>query len=187
MDTTSVSLLARLRRPDDPAAWGRFVELYTPLLYYWARRTGLQACDAADLVQDVFGVLVQKMPEFAYDAHKNFRAWLRTVTLNKWRENGRKRARRPAAGDAALADLAAPDDPDAFAEAEYRQHLLARALQVMRAEFPEAAWKACWEVTAHGRPAREVAAELGLSESAVYVAKFRVLRRLRAELHGLLD
>lgn len=89
------------------------------------------------------------MPEFTYDAHKSFRGWLRTVTMNKWRENGRKRARRPATtGAAALADLPAPADPEAFAEAEYRQHLVARALKVMRAEFADATWKACWEVTA---------------------------------------
>jgi RNA polymerase sigma-70 factor (ECF subfamily) len=49
---TPVSLLGRLRRPDDLEAWGRFVELYTPLLYYWARRQGLQQADAKDLVQE---------------------------------------------------------------------------------------------------------------------------------------
>ena len=64
----------------DPA---RFVELYTPLLYYWARRVGLRRQDAADLVQDVFTLLVRKLPEFTYDRNKRFRAWLRTVTLNR--------------------------------------------------------------------------------------------------------
>src|SRR5262245_1478691 len=56
MDTTSVSLLERLRRPGAHEAWARFVHLYTPLLYYWARRLGLREEDAADLVQDVFTV-----------------------------------------------------------------------------------------------------------------------------------
>jgi RNA polymerase sigma-70 factor (ECF subfamily) len=50
MFTTSSSLLDRLRRPADAEAWARFVELYTPLLYRWARRLGLQDADAADLV-----------------------------------------------------------------------------------------------------------------------------------------
>src|SRR5438552_1694044 len=66
MHTTSISLLERIRQPAEREAWGRFVELYTPLLYYWACRLGMQESDAADLVQDVFAVLVQKLPVFTY-------------------------------------------------------------------------------------------------------------------------
>ena len=85
MHTTSVSLLKRLHQPEDQLAWARFVDLYTPLLFHWARRTGLPEADAADLIQDVFGVLVRKLPEFAYDEQRSFRGWLRTVLLNQWR------------------------------------------------------------------------------------------------------
>jgi DNA-directed RNA polymerase specialized sigma24 family protein len=91
MDTTSVSLLERLRRPEPSEAWRRFVELYTPLIYYWSRRVGLQPEECADLVQEVLAVMVQKLPEFQYDPKQGFRGWLRTVTLNKWRENRRRR------------------------------------------------------------------------------------------------
>jgi RNA polymerase sigma-70 factor (ECF subfamily) len=184
--TTSVSLLDRLHRPDDPAAWDRFVALYTPLLYYWARRLGLQQSDAADLVQDVFVLLVKKLPEFAYDPHKSFRNWLRTVLLNRWREL-RRRPVLSAAGEAGLSGVAGPDDAEEIDEAELRQQLVVRALQLMQAEFQDSTWRACWEVVVKGRPAEAVAAELGLSVNAVYLAKGRVLRRLRRELKGLLD
>src|SRR5205823_5013820 len=86
MHTTPASLLERLQRADEQTAWVRFVELYTPVLFAWARRLGLQAQDAADLVQEVFTVLVRKLPEFRYDRQKSFRGWLRTITLNKWRD-----------------------------------------------------------------------------------------------------
>ncbi len=93
MHTTSPTLLQRLREPNQGQAWARFVDLYTPLLLTWARRTGLQPHDAADLAQEVFAVLVRKLPEFRYDpAKKNFRGWLRTVCLNKWRDRQRLRA-----------------------------------------------------------------------------------------------
>jgi len=188
MEPTPASLLERLRQTDVSAAWDRFVDLYTPFLYHCTRRLGLRSEDAADLVQDVFTLLVRKLPEFNYDRDRSFRGWLRTVVLNKWRETQRHRASLPA-GDAAPLpdDLASPDGNDAFAEAEYRQHLTARALQIMQAEFQPTTWKACWEHTVAGRPAAAVAAELGISEGAVYVAKHRVLRRLRRELDGLLD
>jgi RNA polymerase sigma-70 factor, ECF subfamily len=96
MHTTPVSLLQRLGSSPTPAAWERFIRLYTPLLFYWARRRGLQEHDAADLVHDVLVVLVQKLPEFQYRPGKSFRGWMRMVLLNKWRD--RKGEAAPAAG-----------------------------------------------------------------------------------------
>jgi RNA polymerase sigma-70 factor (ECF subfamily) len=188
MDTTSASLLKQLRQADAQAAWARFVDLYTPLLFGWARRLGLQAEDAADLVQEVLIVLVGKLPELEYDPSKSFRKWLRTIALNKWRDRCRRRDPLPRAVDeAALPDVRAPDGAEEFAEAEYRQHLVARALEVMQAEFQPVTWQACWEFVVKDRPAAEVARQLGITVNAVYLAKGRVLRRLRTELDGLLD
>jgi RNA polymerase sigma-70 factor (ECF subfamily) len=48
-------------------------------------------------------------------------------------------------------------------------------------------WQACWATTVEGRPADDVARELGLKVTSVWTAKSRVLRRLREELEGLLD
>jgi RNA polymerase sigma-70 factor (ECF subfamily) len=191
MDQTPVSLLERLRNPATQEvmgqAWTRFVKLYTPLLYHWARRLGLQSADAADLVQDVFALLLRKLPQFTYDRQKSFRSWLRTVLLNKWREKGRRPSLVPHGTSPLPPDLAGDDSAEQFAEAEYRQYLTGRALELMQAEFQPATWKACWEHVVSGRSAAEVAAELGISEGAVYVAKHRVLRRLRQEMAGLLD
>ena len=183
---TPASLLERLRRPGDAAAWARFVELYTPLLYHWARRAGLQEADAADLVQEVLALLFRKLPEFTYDRGRSFRAWLRTVTLNKWREGLRHRRPVPVGGGVA-AEAAAPDEAAAFEEAEYRQSLVRQALQALQGEFPASTWKAFQEYVLAGRGAEEVAAELRLRVGTVYAAKSRVLARLRQELDGLLD
>jgi RNA polymerase sigma-70 factor (ECF subfamily) len=188
MHTTSVSLLERLRRPDAHAAWVRFVQLYTPLLFHWARRLGLQEPDAADLVQDVFTTLVRKLPEFTYDRQGSFRSWLHRVFLNKWHEARRRPGGRPPSAErVGLSDVVSPDNVAAFGEAEFRHHLLMRALGLMRADFKPTTWKACWEHVVCGRPAAEVARELGITVNAVYLAKSRVLRRLRQELEGFLD
>jgi RNA polymerase sigma-70 factor (ECF subfamily) len=187
MHTTPVSLLERVRKAGEQQAWARLVEMYTPLLFYWARRMGLQESDAADLVQDVFTLLVHKLPEFVYDPHKSFRNWLRTILHNKWRDQLR-RAAVPARQDSGLAEQA--DSTDALKdlwEKEYRELLVARALDLMQNEFQPTTWQACWETVVSGRPAAEVAKALGLTVDAVYAAKSRVLRRLRQELEGLLD
>ncbi len=185
--TTPFSLLQRLRQPAPQDAWKRFVDLYTPLLCYWARRLGLKDQDAADLVQEVFAVLVVKLPEFTYDPSKSFRSWLRTVTHNKWREKHRRASLSVGAFADGQDEPAVPDPAEAFWEGEYQQHLTTRALELMQADFKPATWKACWEVVANDRPAAEVAAELGLTVGAVHAARFRVLARLRQELQGLVD
>jgi RNA polymerase sigma-70 factor (ECF subfamily) len=188
MHTTPVSLLERIRRSADQAAWERFVKLYTPLLGHWARRLGSHGPDADDLVQEVFAALVRKLPDFRYDAGKRFRGWLWTVLVNKVRAKHRHQSVcGPAGGDGILDQVAAPDEADAVSEAEYRQYLTRRALELMRAEFQPTTWRAFWECVVADRAGAEVAAELGLSVDAVYAAKSRVLRRLRRELAGLLD
>jgi RNA polymerase sigma-70 factor (ECF subfamily) len=185
---TSASLLERLRDPMDEEAWSRFVRLYTPLLIYWGRKCGLQAEDAADLAQEVFAVLVRKLPEFSYDPQKSFRAWLRTVTLNQWRDRLRRRQAQPIPTPGRqMAELAVPDNIALLQEEEYRDHLVGQAMRLMRQDFEPATWKAFWEFAVEGRPAAEVAASLGMSSAGVYGAKFRVLQRLRQELHGFLE
>ena len=188
MDSTSVSLLRRLRTPNQETAWQRFVELYAPLVFHWSRRQGLSTQDASDLVQEVLTVLVTKLPEFEYDPNKRFRGWLRTITVNKSRDFQRRQAVRPATGNDEKLQLAASAEPvDLFEETEYRSFLVGRALELMRSEFRDEVWQACWQQVVDGKKAAEVAQNLGLSLNVVYSAKSRVLGRLREELAGLMD
>lgn len=185
-NTTSISLLERLRQPEPHEAWTHFVQLYTPLLWYWAAKLGLQDQDAADLVQDVFVRLFQKLPEFQYDRHKSFRTWLQTVTQNIWRDKCRER-RKAGRPEGDLAEVSVPDSALEIEEAEYRQRLVGRALELMQTDFHPTTWQAFWGCTVLNRPAAEMAQELGISTASVYVAKSRVLARLRRELADLLD
>jgi RNA polymerase sigma-70 factor (ECF subfamily) len=188
MSRTPSSLLERLRLPADQAAWSRFVKLYTPLIYHWVRRLGASEPDAADLVQEVLTLLVQKLPAFEYDRQKRFRGWLWTVTLNLWRGHRRRLAGvRVDLPFDELSEPAIPDGVEALSEAEYRQYLVGRAMKLMQAEFEPSTWKAFWEYVVLDKPAAVVAGELGLSVDSVYAAKSRVLRHLRQELDGLLD
>ena len=185
---TPASLLERLKRLEDREAWERFVRLYAPLMSRWAQGLGLSESAASDLVQDVFLVLVQKLPEFQYDRSGCFRAWLKTVTLNKWRERHRRERLEPTCpGEICLPEAQAPDGVKALEEADDRRLLVLRAMEMVRGDFEELTWNAWREHVGRGRAAKEVAAELGMSPNAVYLAKARVLRRLRQELEGLLD
>jgi RNA polymerase sigma-70 factor (ECF subfamily) len=130
---------------------------------------------------------VRKLPEFRYDSGQRFRGWLWTVTVNKCRERRRRVVAAPAAGEGGLSGLADSDPAEEFDEAEYRQYLARQVARLIQAEFQPNTWKAFWECVVADRPAAEVARDLGTTENAVYIAKGRVLRRLRQELDGLLD
>ncbi len=188
MHTTSATLLVRVRELDDADAWRQFVRVYSPLLYVWAKQMGLRHDDAVDLVQDVFAVLVQKLPTFDHDKGQRFRGWLWTVTRRRWVERQR-RAQLPLDTDRDPAELpaaAGATETGSVEEREFYVHLLRNVLPTLRGNFHESTWRAFWKHVVDGRPAAAVAEEEGLSVAAVYKAKLRVTAHLSKELGDLL-
>jgi RNA polymerase sigma-70 factor (ECF subfamily) len=186
---TRASLLVRLRDSGDEAAWKEFVELYTPLVYGYARGQGLQDADAADLCQDVLRAVAGAVGRLEYDPQRgSFRSWLFTVVrrkLARWRAAQQNRAR--GSGDPAVNQLLeqcpAPAEGeaegDADWEAAWRDRLFAWACEQVRRDVRPITWQAFWRTAIQDQPGRQVAADLGLSVAAVYSARSRVLARLR--------
>lgn len=182
---TRASLLVRLRDPHDANAWGQFVGLYAPLVYGYARRQGLQDADAADLTQEVLGAVAGGVGRLNYDpARGAFRNWLFTVVRRKLanrRVPPEHRAR--GSGDTATQQLLeqcpAPNGVEADWQAEWDRRVFAWACERVRPGVSDATWRAFWQTAVEGRPGKRVAAELGLSVAAVYLARSRVLARLR--------
>jgi len=188
MDTTPATLLEQLRRPNPTAAWEKFVRLYTPFLFYWAKRVGASAQEREDLVQDVLVTLLQKLPEFVYDPERSFRAWLRTIVANRWKDWVRLHRKQPfALQEAEILGLAGDDEIQRLWQDEYSQHVAGQAFKLIKSRFRPKSWQAFWQHVVCGRPAAEVAKELGASENAVFVASSKILSVLRTELQGLLD
>ena len=188
--TTRLSLLVRLRNADDPQAWEDFVNLYAPLVYALARRHGLQDADAADLTQDVLRALVRAVPQFRYDpARGRFRGWLFTVARNQLRKFLQARRRQPIGSGDPEADQLIQQQPAeeevATWEREYQARLFDLASQRVRRCFRPATWEAFWRSTVQGEDASAVGASLGMSVGAVYIARTRVLARIREEVRLL--
>jgi RNA polymerase sigma-70 factor, ECF subfamily len=181
---TSASLLERLRNPNEQEAWNRFADLYTPLLYYWLRRLGLSENDAADLVQEVFLVLVAKLPTFVYQRDGTFRGWLHALTINKYRELQRRKRLPTVDG---LSDVPARDSQSQVEEADYRRHIVNEMLHILEDQFPPSTWQYFQAYVVEGQDPQTVAARFKVSVGTVYTAKSKVLTRLREELAGLLE
>lgn len=189
---TRTSLLRKAQSSSaDVFAWRRVVHLYGPLVYGWCRRKGLQPHDAADVVQQVFEVLARRIGTFRKRSpNDSFRAWLHTISSNKIRDHARELQRRREVAAGSLDACVRVDDAPAESStnaAPDMQALLGRALAYIRPEFSETTWRAFWEVTAFGRRPADVAADLAISTNSVYIAKSRVLGRIRAEFADLFD
>jgi len=193
-ESVSTSLLDRVRARE-PVAWERLVELYGPVVYEWCRVSGIQAEDAADVFQEVFGAVASHVNEFRRDGPgASFRGWLWTITRNKIRDHFRRlqASAQGQGGTAALQRLAAiPDDPPDSSRTGTRvasvNALEHRAMELVRASVEERTWQASLQLTVRGRCAADVAADLGMNVRAVYEAKYRVIRRIREEMRGLIE
>lgn len=193
MTATSATLLDRLRDPRDAEAWGRLVELYTPLIRAWAERLNVRGPDADDLVQEVMAVVVRRYPEFVHPERPGaFRGWLRAIAANCARTVWKARKVKPVAPGGTdfagyLARLEDPaDDLSRAWEREHDLHVTRKLLDRIRPDFEPKTWEMFARFVLDGLTADEVAAELGCTPNAVYIAKSRVLARLRHEAGGLL-
>ena len=200
MSNTSLSLLERLQdrsRPDNES-WSRMVEIYSPLILKWLRGSGLEGQDADDVVQEVLAVVFRRLPDFQRSERPgSFRVWLRTIAVNCLRDFWKARRRRKAgAGIGTGSDdvqqmLEQLSDPtsalSAIWDRDHDRHVTQYLMQSIEPEFSEKNWQAFVRVAVQGEPAKAVAEALGMSINAVYIARSRVLTRLRQEGHGIVD
>jgi RNA polymerase sigma factor (sigma-70 family) len=188
---TRASLLVQIRDGSNQAAWQEFVGLYGPVVYGFARKRGLQDADAADLVQDVLRSVSSAIGRLDYDRTQGtFRGWLFTITRNKvFNFLAARRIRPQGSGDTTTNRLldSHPDGSDGSDvwELEYQRRLAALAMDRIQAEFQTNTWRAFWLTAVEGVGATDVARQLSMSPGAIYVAKSRVLARLKEEVEML--
>ncbi len=187
---TRPSLLVRLRDANDHEAWADFVRLYAAAIYRFARRKGLQDADAADVTQEVLRGVAGSIGRLDFDPRQGmFRGWLFTLAhrrLCDWLASRQRRER--GSGDSATLQFL-HDQPERADEERWEQDLeremFARAADKIRPAFSESTWQAFWQTAVEGKSGKEVAAVLGLSVGAVYLAKSRVMVRLKEQIAQL--
>ncbi len=148
MPDTRISLILRLPRSADEAAWREFVELYEPLILRFARRRGLQDADAQDLVQRVFTSVAGAVDRWQPDAARGkFRAWLFRIARNHLINQATLRRReRPVGGSTQIRRLQSEIDERGFdsgdVEIEYRRAVFESAAARVKRLVQPATWSA---------------------------------------------
>lgn len=189
-DSTSRSLIRRVVAGNSEA-WDQFVSLYAPVVYGWARQSGLQESDARDICQNVFVSLVKNLGRFRHDEPgHSLRGWLRTITRNAVVDWARQR--QTFVGEAALS---ADEWEQALALATAAEESVAsdrvlvvrRALELVRSDFQPSTWQMFWQFQVDGQAAEDIARQRGVSVWSVYKANARILARLRELLSEFLS
>lgn len=181
---TRQSLILRLPTLSDAEAWREFVAIYEPLVFRFARRRGLQDADAQELVQNVLVAVARAVAGWKPDRQRGrFRAWLFRIARNQLIHLVSRKQPDRGSGRSAewqlLNQRPAPQSISAAAEIDYRRELFRTAAAHVRDSFQPSTWDAFWRSSVLEQPIDAVAAELGISPGAVYIARSRVLHRLK--------
>jgi len=185
---TRASLLVRLRDARDEQAWSEFLEIYQPLVYRLVRRQGFQDADAAELTQEVLVAVSRAIDRFDPSSNRGtFRGWLYRIARNLMVNLLIQHRRHPRSAGGTdmlilLEQQPAAGDESALYQHEYRRQLFRWATERIRHEFQESTWQAFWLTCVEQRPIAEVATELGMSTGSIYVARSRVMARLRTRI-----
>ncbi|QDV25724.1 RNA polymerase sigma factor [Aureliella helgolandensis] len=183
---TRASLILRLPNAADVAAWDELIEIYGPLVFRLGIRSGLQAADADDLVQEVFAAIARSVSDWLERADRGrFRAWLfriaRNTAVNQltrratrtWGTGGNEATQRLAEVPQSLSDL-----PSEF-DLEYRREVFSWAAAKVRDCVSVTTWQAFWMTHVEGVSIPVAARRLGITVGTVYVARSRVMNRLQ--------
>jgi RNA polymerase sigma-70 factor (ECF subfamily) len=181
----------QLRDGTNHDAWLEFTRLYGPVVYGFARKRGLQDADAADMMQDVLRSVSTAIGRLDYNRNQGtFRGWLFTITRNKvFNFLSARRVRPRGSGDSSTNRLLEthpdPNEGSDEWEMEYQRRLAALAMERVKSEFQENTWQAFWLTAVEGVAATEAGRQIGMSPGAIYVAKSRVLARLKEEVETM--
>lgn len=190
-EPTNMDLLASSVQREE-GAWERLIQVYGPLVYTWCHRWGLQHSDADEVGQETFLKVARHLSEFRKTkSGDTFRGWLYTIAYRSYIDFLRKQRNEPcamggdtdSAGGFPMDQIPAPDDSNVEVLTPPEETLsgYGRVIQSIKAEFSDRDWQAFHQIVVEEYPANDVAAALNTTPNVVYLAKSRILRRLRQQ------
>jgi len=185
---TSHSLIARVRDPADGAAWMEFLAIYRPVVFRLARSKGMQDSDADDLSQQVFLSIARAIEDWEPGAGRPpFRHWLSKIARNAILNALTRRKPDVGAGSTSLWELLNQHPVENQEDSvelirESHREMFRWAAEEIRSEFTETTWNLFWETAVAGRAIEDVAQEQGRTAGAVYMARCRVMQRLKEKV-----
>ena len=182
---TTTQVLEELKTSNEAQVWRRFCDHFRPVVVDFARRLGLSATDAEDAAQETMVEFLKAFRGGKYDREKGrLSNWLfgvaRRVILNLRSHRPLERLVADKTTGTSFWDLIQDDHSIKHSwENQWRQMVLTRCLEQARRELDSKVFEAFELYALSEMPVDEVAQRLRMSRNAVYIAKSRVLSRLR--------
>jgi len=182
---TTTQLLDGLRTTNDTSAWSQFCNHFQPVVVQFAKQLGLSAVDAEDAAQETMATFFKVFSSGRYDPRKGrLSSWLfgvaNRVILNLRGHRPLERLVADETTGTSFWDLVQDDHSTRQTwETEWRQMVLKKCLEQVQREFDARVFRAFELYAIRGISVEGVCNELGMSGNAVYIAKSRILARLR--------
>lgn len=200
---TSGTLLRRVQRSDDQAAWSELVNRYSPMLERWTRAHFGNRVDVDEVSQRIWCELVHRLPGFNYDSKRSFRAWLKSLHKSRVLDY-LKQQRRYRSHLVRFADQASESFAMGFAKAtptptstrtpnsnesnlpqsNPTELSIDRILEIqnrVQDRVTAQTWELFWQVTIENQTVGDVARAHSMRYASVFAAVSRVNKMLRAE------
>ena len=186
---TRQTLILRLKSTEDAAAWEEFVEIYYPLIHRLATTKGLQAADAQDVAQEVLSKIAKAINQF--DPHPesgSFRGWISRITRNMVIDFLRSKKRSDLVTNLAsittLYEATSPDGDSELFDLEHERQMFLWASEKIKSGFKPKTWIAFWKTTVENESIGKIAEQLNMSSGAIYIARSRVMAKLKATIEA---
>lgn len=183
---TTTTVLDRLRDAGDHSAWSGFIERYQGPIASFCRKTGLSQEDADDVAQETMMAFLESYRRGDYQRGRGqLSQFLFGIARHKILHARRKTgaaARQFSHGAGTSESLANVPDTDALQQAwdrEWRESILMQCLARVREEVAPQTYEAFRLAGVEGLEPARIAEQLGMTRNAVFIAKHRVVTRLR--------
>ena len=182
---TTTQVLEELRESNDTLAWTVFRDHFYSVVINFARTLGLSETDAEDAAQETMLVFIKAFRDGKYNRKKGHLShWLfgvaRRVILNFRKRLPRERLIADSTSGTSFWDMVADEDAVRHTwDSQWRHMTLERCLQQARRELDQKVFEAFELYALFQNPVEDVSKTLGMSRNAVYIAKNRVLSKLR--------
>jgi RNA polymerase sigma-70 factor, ECF subfamily len=185
---TTTLILEGLTEPDNNQAWSVFVGYFKPILIGFARKSGLNQQAAEDFAQQALLEFFRSYKVGRYDRSKGrLSHWLFGIARKVLSQTFRKRRpekvatdmQKSASDSQPLENYADPTAAEDLWQQQWEKMVMQICLDRAKKEFDEKTFSAFQMCALQELDPQEVAARLGISRNAVYIAKSRILSRVR--------
>lgn len=189
---TCESLILRVKNAQDTRAWDQFVATYRPIVLRLAQQRGLQSADADDVAQRILFSVSTAVENWEPASNgPRFRNWLgriaRNAIINALTRQKPDRGSGSSSIQGLLEEVPANNVLADALKMEGRVEAVRWAARCVEPEFTPATWAMFYETTVLGNSVADVAQLQKRSVGAVYVARCRVMQRIRTKITEVSD